>query len=492
MLQSLAGSGFSATDSLKDLKASVLSIQNNTSFTASVVPIMEKPETGSNDYQALTNVYDGLGALVDPDFAEVYVKTQNPSGTSLNANLFEAAGQATAVKKVAMFTITEPTLAPTAGAIYEDSNLTSLTVVGMADSTLVVEWSGATVPVSGTLTKVSGTGDATISSSAVDASWAKLKKDALGQYSVFYNVDTLATKQNITFRFGYYLSGLWRGYDRASSVQDYEATATISGDVWEQATSAHTTAGTFGLLVSDIAGSGFATATDSLVALKGRLNTVDSSLSTIDTEVGLVQIDVTAIKTKTDNLPADTATVLSTISGNVDDIEAAIGAPEAIDGGNATVAGMLRKIFDDGSGYDSATDSLNALRSAIDSKPTYATSFAGSKATASLAQSANEMLEFSTAEGLTTNNCTLLQLKATVSGATTDFTIQVYEKSGSQNLIYEIQNIDASGLNLALPSVIFRNADNTPVNKVYVKVTNVADAGNSTVTVELRGLLNAN
>ncbi|MFA5071316.1 MAG: hypothetical protein WC511_02985 [Candidatus Pacearchaeota archaeon] len=520
MLASIAGSGFTASDSLKDVKAAVMSIHNNTSFTASVVPIMEKPETGSNDYQALVNVYDGDGHLIDADLQTGLVKVLNSAGTSRNDKLFNDAAQTGAATKLSIHTITAPSTAPTAGATYEDSNNTVLTVIGMIGTTkLIASWTGVTEPVTGTLTKLTGTGDATLTSSAVDNSYVRMHREGTGQYHTFYNVLSTDTKESLAFRFAYFETGLFHAYDRASAIQDYEATATISGEVWDVLTTAHTTAGSYGLLVSGMAGTGFVASTDSLHALKGRLDTIDTTLSTISGKVDTVDTIVDAIKVKTDNLPADTAAALTSIEGKVDVVDTNVDAIKAKTDNlpantSTTLSGIETKVDTVDTVVDAIkvkTDNLPAntstvlgtpangslaadiadVKSTIQSQPSYPTTFEGTKATASLAQSASETLEFSTAEGMITNNAQMSQLKISVTGASSNFKVEIFEKTGGANKIYEVQQGDFNGLNLDLNGQIFRNKDNTPINKVYIKITNVADAGNSTFSTEFRGIVNA-
>jgi hypothetical protein len=330
-----------------------------------------------------------------------------------------------------------------------------------------------------------GTDTALATGSVIYTSNKVIPRDSLGRYYFFLKTTDAATDELLNLQVKYTENAVELTQDRSVFITQ----------LVNDATAANQTTILNNLATVDTVVDAIKVKTDNLPADTATV------LSTIDTEVGLIQSDVTAIKAKTDNLPANTATeldaidtALSTIDAYVDTLETNIGTPAAIDGGAATIAGMLRKLFDDGSGFDATTDSLNALRAAIDAKPTYPTSFAGSKATAALSASGAETLEFSTTEGVLTNNATLLQLKITVSGATSDSTVQIFEKTGNPagNLVYEVQNIDSTGINLALPSMIFRNADDTATNKIYVKISNVTDAGSSTFTVELRGLLNSN
>ena len=179
--------------------------------------------------------------------------------------------------------------------------------------------------------------------------------------------------------------------------------------------------------------------------------------------------------------------------------------------GNATLADVLTDLG--GATFDTTTDSNEAIRnrvdtligtpvtsvsadiaavlSAVQSQPSYATTFGAVKNTPALAQSANAVVQFSTAEGVLTNNSKLAQLKVTVTGASSNFTVQVYEKTGTPagNLIFEVTGCENSGINLDLNSMIFRNADTTATNVIYVNVINVTDASTSTFAVEMRGEL---
>lgn len=75
--------------------------------------------------------------------------------------------------------------------------------------------------------------------------------------------------------------------------------------------------------------------------------------------------EIGAIKSKTDNLPGDPAseTSVDAVESKVEDIQTNIGSPSSIDGGAATLAGMLTKMIDDNDGADfnAATDSLEKI-----------------------------------------------------------------------------------------------------------------------------------
>ena len=549
----IKGSGFS-TENLKNIYAGILAIQNNTSFTASVVPQMIIPVTGNADFTNLVNVYDGVGNLEDPDLNTVLLKAANAHAVSRNSNLFVDASRSTACTKVVVYTITAPVVAPTAGAVYKDSADTEFTVIGMIGTTVLISsWTGVTAPVlgTGTLTRVSGTGDSGLTADVVDSSYASLLRENTGQFSSFYNVVSTAAEENLTFRFGYYEAGVWKAYDRSTNILSPQSAATTAGLVWEEPTASHTGSGTFGKMEADIktAVATIQAVTDELPDA-GALTSLAQALalSTTDGKVDL-------IKAKTDNLPANTATTLSNIKDAVDVIDGlldvattdatanaverdvignktdagvvvvgttkslqayakgnlttalaiktltdnlpsntstVLGTPVAMDGGTASLAGMLRKLFDDGSGFDATLHSLKAIRDAISSE--YPATFAGAKATDLVSSGNSETLEFSTSEGVLTNNVTLAELKITVTGTTTNFTIQIFEKTGAPvlNKRYEIQGADSNGVNILFPVLIFRNADTVKTNTIYVKILNVADAGSSSFTTELRGTLNAN
>lgn len=233
---------------------------------------------------------------------------------------------------------------------------------------------------------------------------------------------------------------------------------------------------------------------------------------TIISDIADVQSDVTAIKAKTDNFPADLATDLATIDTVVDAIKAVTDLlPDAGALTSLATAADLAVVDGNVDAIKAKTDNLPAdtaailgtpanvslaqdiadLASDLASKPSYSTTFGAVKTTASLAQGASEVLQFSTAEGVITNNSKLAQLKISVTGACSNFTVQIFEKTGTPlaNKIYEIQQGDANGINIDLNYLIFRNADAVATNVIYINIISVADAGSSSFSVELRGEL---
>lgn len=110
-----------------------------------------------------------------------------------------------------------------------------------------------------------------------------------------------------------------------------------------------TLAGMLTKMADDNNGADFNSEFDSLNKISNALNVVDGNVDDIETLLGTVDGKI------------------DTISGNVDDIETAIGTPVALDGGAATLGGMLTKIADDNGGadYDATTDSLHKISGAV-------------------------------------------------------------------------------------------------------------------------------
>ena len=74
------------------------------------------------------------------------------------------------------------------------------------------------------------------------------------------------------------------------------------------------------------------------------------------------------------------------------------------------------------------------------------------------------------------------------SGASTDADIEIYRKTGNANKKITIEGDGASEWELGNLNLIYMNQDDTPTNKIYVKVTNQTDAGSSTIKVTLSGI----
>lgn len=543
MLETMSGAGFSSTDSLKDIKAAVLSIQNNTLFTAAVIPVLEIPESGSADYAMKVNSYDSEGNMEDPDLSKIFVTVSNEAGTLRNSNLFEAANQTIDATKVAIYTITAPTNAPSAGNTYEDGNNTILTVLGMIGATKIVfSWTGVTEPISGTLTRTSGAGDSTLSSSAVNNDYVAMRRISEGRFDLFYNVPSTHTKENLTTTFMYWEGAKQKFVDRSQATQDYETIATTASQVWEELTTNHTTSSSMGRFVQtlgsksgvsgynqstdsleairdfldlmdldvsailedtadiqpklgtistlgsgatigdnlgDIAGATFSTSTDSLEAIRNRIDTlVGTPVVSISSDIASLQSDITFIKTTLD--------VGGTVYTKINNLETRLGTPSDL-GGGSTIAQNLVDIA--GSGFNSATDSNEAISNKLDNLTANATSTEASATSALIAGGANLTVELGNAQNWFAIRAKLQNFVVSVaSGACTKFDVSIYQKTGNQNRLVYITKISGTdGLNTNLNGLHFANKDTTPIEKLYVRVDNTNDSGSSTFSIFVAG-----
>ncbi|MHA1662533.1 MAG: hypothetical protein ACTSVR_04685 [Candidatus Thorarchaeota archaeon] len=77
--------------------AAVTSIQNNTRFTAAIPTTMEKPSAGDKAYNWLSNLYDTIGNLEDPDDSEILILVTQADGTPITANLYKEVAMSNAL-----------------------------------------------------------------------------------------------------------------------------------------------------------------------------------------------------------------------------------------------------------------------------------------------------------------------------------------------------------------------------------------------------------
>lgn len=80
--------GLAALKSLIDsVQAAVSTIQNNTNFSAAILPESIKPGSGTNTYRVPINVYDTQGNMEDPDSNQILVSITNEAGTDRSSYL---------------------------------------------------------------------------------------------------------------------------------------------------------------------------------------------------------------------------------------------------------------------------------------------------------------------------------------------------------------------------------------------------------------------
>lgn len=115
------------------------------------------------------------------------------------------------------------------------------------------------------------------------------------------------------------------------------------------------------------------TSTESLIVAEIQTNRDD--VAAVDAKVDLVQADVTAIKTKTDNLPVDTATELDDIDAAIVAIPDAPSAADVADAvwdellvGHVSVGSTGRKLFDLSGGGGGGTSVSISIGTAVSSQ----------------------------------------------------------------------------------------------------------------------------
>jgi uncharacterized protein YoxC len=512
-LTAIKGSGFAASDSLKDIKAAVMAVQNNTTFTASVIPQMIVPASGNADFHNLVNVYDGTGGMEDPDLELVFVRYEVSHGASRNSNIFDNTARSSAATKIVAYTVTAPTTAPTAGAVYHDSASTSFTVIGMAGTDkLIASWTGGTAPVvgTGTLTKDSGTGDSTITALSVENNYVAMVNDpGVGQYSSFYNVQSTDAEENLSARFMYYTSGVQHVFDRATVTVSPTNAATTASAVWDVTAGSHVTAGTTGKVVSDTltAVNAIKTVTDALPNAGALTSLAQDSTVAKASNLATAQSDITAIKTVTDNLPnagaltsLATASAVSTIDTKVDAIKAKTdNLPANTATSLSTLSSDVASVKSDTTAIKTKTDNLPAnttnrldtIDSAIAAIKTLPSRVQASKTCSSIAQGASTTLDIDAAAGFNCQVAQLFDLEVTrVSGASSDWSFDICEKSDASFIRASVANMTPSDPSLMnLGGQIFVNQDTSPGKHLYVRITNNTDAGSSTFNVKLRGVV---
>ena len=360
-IDSMKGGSFSGTDSLTDIKAAVDAIQNNTDFTASVVPEMEIPAAGSNDYGISVNVYDGAGAMEDPDLDTVLAKAVNPAGTSRNANLYEDAAQTTALTKVSIHTVTDPTVDPTAGATYTDTNATVLTCIGMVGTTtFMASWTGVTAPVTGVLTKTGGVGDATLTSSAVDNDYVSLERLSAGRFEAFYNVESGDAEENLRFTFTYYEAAARRFYDRSSNVVDKISTATLD-TIDSKCDTIKSYTDTLESSQDNIE-SKVNTSNSRLATVKTSTDTIESSQDNIESKIGTVKTSTDTIESSQDNIESKIGTVQTSVGTSLDSkLDTVKASTDTIESSQDNVESKLNTVKTSTDTVESAQDTIKSL-----------------------------------------------------------------------------------------------------------------------------------
>ena len=240
--------------------------------------------------------------------------------------------------------------------------------------------------------------------------------------------------------------------------------------------------------------------TDGLGALKALIDTVDGVVDGIQTDLsnetdglGALKALIDTVDGIIDTILVDTAELQTdwTDGGRLDLILDELTAQgDTNEGKLDTIDTVVDGIQTD---LSNSTDGLGALKTLIDSVQTTldaeqlsGTMFKGAKSSASLAQGAAEVVALSTAEGFDCINALVQRIKISVTGASSEYKVEIFEDSGATKKIW--QGVDNVGDDIDLLTTIpFYNQNGTPDKNIYVKITNTTDAGTSAFAVELRG-----
>lgn len=195
----------------------------------------------------------------------------------------------------------------------------------------------------------------------------------------------------------------------------------------------------------------------------------------------------------------DTGTTI-TQTQPIASIDGNIGNPESLPS-STLVGGMTQILTDLGSPLGTSVQTwLGDIIDTISSNSPYGGSsvmeiLAGlnkalklTSTTTSLSGGASQLLSIDTGVSGFTYNMEIKQIKVTRTGASTQFTVDIYEKSdASANNKLATYVTSNSDMNEQV-SLIFINNDVSVAEKCYVKVTNDTDAGSTTFAVEVRGI----
>lgn len=149
------------SDQLDSNLSAIQAIQNNTRFTYAVPKYMSKPDAGNEAFKWLSNLYDSIGNLEDPDNNEILVRVMHDDGTYITANLYKENA------------LTTPLDNPT--------NTTDFP------------------PASG---------------------WRAMEREATGKFFMFYKVSDSETEETLTVEFGYEESSVVSGRFASTEVAD--------------------------------------------------------------------------------------------------------------------------------------------------------------------------------------------------------------------------------------------------------------------------------
>ena len=483
----LKGSGWTSAANVKSIMDAVLSLENNTAFTASVgAQQMIIPANDATPYQLLVNVYDGIGHMEDPDLNFSLVKVENVAAVSRNANLFTSPSQTGQPTQIVIHDVASAVDPLAFGQEYRTPNNVTLFPIGMIGTTkLVSQWMGFVPPENSNLIRMSGSGPDPIVTTATDSSYVAMTKQATGQYNLFYLVPSTATEESLAFRFGYFEGGLWKAFDRASNTVSPENAATQAGAVWDVSFIEHATDGTFGKVV----GSGIDTLITNTANTIGRLddgtyglNAIQSNTAPTYSAVGTIQNEVqnatyglAAIQTILGTPRAESVmTDLESILDQMADPAIGLGAI------NSNVLSVNTGLI------KTDTETIIATLASLASTPKM---FWSKISTPNVSESATETVTIGTGQNLTSAYNLIKEIVVTSSTATCkNFTVEVFEDVACtiSRLKYTNADITTGGIRLAR-DLMFVNQDSPVQVKIYIQITNVEDSAATVFDIEVRG-----
>ena len=343
-IQTDLGNGTDGLGALKSLIDSVQTtvdgIQNNTRLSVSIPSKLNRPETGADAIEMSAYVYDSAGAMEDPDNSEVMVRLKQSSGSVITDRFFTTSGIDTAL-----------------------SNATNTT-----------DFSSA-------------------------AGWRAMERTAAGRYFFFYESNSADSEESLQMEFGWEEAGVDVFQSRPLTISDAADLDTIDSNVdailVDTGTTLPSTLSTMeGKIdtvdtVVDGIQTDLSNGTDGLGALKALIDTVDTVADGIQTDLsngtdglGALKTLVDAVDVVADAILVDTGTTLpatlSTMEGKIDTVDTVVDGIQTdlsnstdglgalktlIDAVDATVEGIQTDL-------DNGTDGLGALKTLVDTVDT--------------------------------------------------------------------------------------------------------------------------
>jgi hypothetical protein len=492
--------GASVSADLAALKSVADNINNSTRVNASVPNLVEIPEAGTEYYRLTHNIFDSVGDPIDSTGDAVYFRAVSPSGTALSGAYFSdnvgtaitAASGLTGVKTAfngwyAMDT-TPTGRASSFLGIASTATQEGLTIeFGHELNSQAIIVSRATSAVN--YLQAQGAAGA-----SADAVWDELNSEHAGAGSTGKAlsdilVDTSEVQTDLADggRIDLILDELTAQGDTNEGTLSTLDTkigtpinTDISSDIADVKTEVDKIGSPAGLDVSE-----------DIAAIKTVVDTIGSpanldiasDIADVQTKLGTpidtdVTTDIAAVKTEVDKigLPAN-----SDVSTDIADVKTDI----------STVDTVVNGIQTD---LDNATDGLGAIKTLVDNLQTSVNSitsegtlFKAVKTTSALAQAASVTLDISDVDGFDCINAQISRLRIAVTGATTNYTIEIYEKTANAELLWSATDTAGDDVDNMFSNLHFLNQDTTPGKNIYVRITNNTDVGTSTFSVELRG-----